>query len=54
MNWTNFCICIKVYGILLEGYSIGLIALVLLIIGLFVTSMFLTKDPKFTDRRQSK
>lgn len=48
MNWTNLCICLKVYGILLSEYSIGLIALVLIIIGFFLLQIFRTKDPVFS------
>jgi hypothetical protein len=54
MNFHNLAICIQVYGILLEGYTIGIIALALLIIGLFVAAIFTTKDPKFTDKKKER
>lgn len=48
MTWTNLAICLKVYGILLSEYLIGLIALVFIIIGFFLLQIFRTKDPVFS------
>jgi hypothetical protein len=48
MNWVNLCICLRVYGILLSEYSIGLGLLLLIIIGFFLLQIFRTKDPVFS------